>query len=345
MGTKLKEITVKKDIQISDLKDKILVVDSYNVMYQFLTTIRMADGSPLMDSRGNITSHLNGLFNRTMSLMQKGLKLAFVFDGKPPKLKQKERERRKNLKIEAKKEYEIAKQRKDLDKMKKYAARTSRLTRDMVEEAKKLIHAMGLPVIQAPSEGEAQAAYMVNKGDAYAEISQDYDCLMFGVPKLVRNLTVSERRKMPGKLSYAPVKPEILDLKENLDALGINQDQLIALCMLIGTDFNPGGIKGIGPKNALKLIKKYTDDFGTMFKDSEWDKHCDCSWKEVFDTIKNMPVTDEYEIKWRQPDTEALRKLLIEKHDFSEKRVNDALEKLETEKQKKSQKGLGEFFG
>ncbi|HLC98750.1 MAG TPA: flap endonuclease-1 [Candidatus Nanoarchaeia archaeon] len=344
MGTKLKDITIKKEIEISDLKGKVLVVDSYNVMYQFLTTIRMADGSPLMDSKGNITSHLNGLFNRTTNLMLRGLKLGFVFDGKAPKLKQRERERRSELKEEARKEYEIAKKREDIELMKKYAARTSRLTSEMVEEAKKLITALGLPVIQAPSEGEAQAAHIVNNGDAYAEISQDFDCLVFGVPKLVRNLTVSEKRKLPGKLSYATVKPEMIDLQENLDALGITQDQLIALSVLIGTDYNPGGIKGIGPKNALKLVKKYKSDFDAMFRDSGWGNHFDFGWKEVFDTIKNMPVTDDYELKWKRPDTEAIKKFLVDGHDFSERRVEDALTKLETDKDKRSQKGLGDFF-
>ncbi|MBU0535680.1 MAG: flap endonuclease-1 [Nanoarchaeota archaeon] len=344
MGTKLKDIIIKKEIEIQDLKDKVLVVDSYNVMYQFLTTIRMADGSPLMDSKGNITSHLNGLFNRTTNLMHRGLRLAFVFDGKAPRLKQKERERRSDLKEEAQKEYEIAKDRKDLDQMKKYAARTSRLTRDMVEEAKKLITAMGLPVIQAPSEGEAQAAYIVNKGEAYAEISQDFDCLVFGVPKLVRNLTVSEKRKLPGKLSYITVKPEMMELEENLKALGISQDQLICLSMLVGTDYNIGGIKGIGPKNALKMVKEGKNNFGQMFKNAGWNDHFDFQWEEVFDTIKNMPTSDDYDLKWAKPDAEKINKLLVDEHDFSEKRVSDALTKINAESDKRSQKGLSQFF-
>jgi flap endonuclease-1 len=345
MGTKLKDITIKKEIEINDLKDKVLVVDSFNVMYQFLTTIRMADGSPLKDSHNNVTSHLNGLFNRSMNLMHRGIKLAFVFDGKAPALKQRERERRAELKKEAAKEYEIAKEREDVESMKKYAARTSMLTRDMVDEAKKLITAMGMPIIQAPSEGEAQAAHIVNNGDAYAEVSQDYDCMMFGVPRLVRNLTVSERRKLPGKLSYVEVKPELIDLGENLNNLGISQDQLIALCVLMGTDFNPGGIKGIGPKNALKLVKEYNEDFGNMFKKVEWEKHFDFSWEEVFDTVKNIPVSDNYEMKWNRIDCDELKKLLVDGHDFSEKRVDDALEKLGKLNEKKCQKGLGEFFG
>lgn len=344
MGTKLRDITLRKEISIDDLAGKRLVVDSYNVMYQFLTTIRMKDGSLLKDSKGNVTSHLTGLFSRSMNLMQRGIRLAYVFDGKAPKLKERERERRKELKQEAQKEYERAKQEEDIEDMKKYAARTSRLTEEMVEEAKKLINAMGMPVIQAPSEGEAQAAHIVKRGEAYAEISQDFDCLMFGVPRLLRNLTVSERRKLPGKIAFVEVKPEIIDLEENLNHLGITQDQLIALCMLIGTDYNPNGIKGIGPKNALKLVKEHKDN-EKLFKEVKWDEHFDHPWQEVFDTIKKMPVSDRYDLQWREPDREKLVRLLCDEHDFSLKRVEDALEKLGKLKEKKSQKGLGDFFG
>lgn len=343
MGTKLKDIAIKKDISFEDLRGKKLVVDSYNVMYQFLTTIRMKDGSLLMDSKGNITSHLTGLFNRGLNLIQRGVKLAYVFDGKPPKLKEKERKRRRDIKEVAQKQYEEAKEKEDIEEMKKYAARTSRLTNKMVEDAKRLTDALGLPVIQAPSEGEAQAAHIVKKGEAFAEISQDFDCLVFGVPKLIRNLTVSERRKLPGKMSFIQVKPEIFELDENLKHMGINQDQLIALSMLIGTDYNASGIKGIGPKNALKLVKKHRD-FDILFKEVKWDDYFDFSWKEVFDTIKEMPVSDDYKMEWKAADKEKVIKLLVDEHDFSLKRVEESLDKLGKLKEKRSQKGLGDFL-
>jgi len=343
MGTRLRDLVIKKEISIDDLKDKKLVVDSYNMLYQFLTTIRMRDGSLLMDSKGNVTSHLVGLFSRTANMMQKGLRLAFVFDGKPPKIKEQERERRKELKEKAAMEYEIAKEREDIEGMKKYAGRTAVLTREMVEEAKKLIDALGLPIVQAPSEGEVQAASMVNSGDAYAEISQDYDCLMFGVPKLIRNLTISEKRKLPNRMAWQTVVPEMIELRENLRNLGIDQDQLITMCILMGTDYNPGGIKGIGPKTALKLVKE-NRDYDKLFSDSGWDKYFDFSWKEVFETIKNIKTTDEYDLKWRSFDREKVKELLCEEHDFSQARVMESLDKLEKEAGSARQKGLGDFF-
>jgi len=172
MGTQIKCILKSNVISLNDLTNKTLVIDSYNFLYQFLTTIRSRDGSLLMDSKGNITSHLVGLFSRTTRLMQNNIKLIFVFDGKPPELKEKERERRKNIKINAEKEYKKAVEEENIEEMKKYASRTSRLTEEMIDDSKKLISALGLPIIQAPSEGEAQAACIAKNKDADYCVSQ-----------------------------------------------------------------------------------------------------------------------------------------------------------------------------
>jgi len=344
MGINLRDIVIKRELSIEELKGKRLVVDTYNLLYQFLATIRTRDGSLLLDSKGNVTSHLVGLFSRTTNLMQKGLRLAFVLDGAAPELKRRERQRRKEAKIRAKQEYEAAKEREDIEGMQKYAARTSVLTPEMVEEARKLLEALGLPVIQAPSEGEAQAAFMVQHGDAYAEVSQDFDCLLFGVPRLVRNLSISERKKLPGKLAYQTIKPEFIDLRENLKAWGVTQDQLIAMGLLIGTDFNPDGVKGIGQKNAIKLVKEHKDDFDALFTDVGWEKYFPFPWQEVFDLIKHMPVTKEYTLQWKEPDRERVAKLLCDEHDFSNERISTTLDNMNRTKTRQEQKGLGDFF-
>ncbi len=344
MGVNLKDIVVKKEVSLQQLSGKRLVVDGNNVLYQFLSTIRQMDGTPLMDSKGRITSHLNGLFHRTTKIMHYGIKLVFVFDGKAPELKRHESERRAGLKEEAKQLYEKAKSEGNVDDMKKYSMRTSRLTRDMIDEAVDLIHALGVPVVQAPSEGEAQAAYMVKKGDCFAEISQDYDCLLFGVPRMVQNLTISERKKKKDKLSYEIVKPQQLVLDENLEALGISHDQLIVLGILIGTDFNVGGIKGIGPKKALTLIKEHGDDFDSLFKEVKWSEHFSHDWKDVFRLFKEMPVDKDYALSWNPIDREKVMSILCERHEFSEERVKDTLDKLDAAVSKSAQKGLGDFF-
>jgi flap endonuclease-1 len=344
MGVNFKDIVVRKEISIPELSGKKLVVDGNNILYQFLSTIRQPDGTPLMDSHGNITSHLTGLFHRTAKLMHYNIRLVFVFDGKPPELKKAERERRAGIKKEAKQQYEEAKKAGDTEGMKKYSMRTSRLTPEMIDEAIELINAMGLPVIKAPSEGEAQAAYMVKKGDIFAEISQDYDCLLFGVPRMVQNLTISERKKKKDKLAYETVKPVIIELEPNLKHLSLTQDQLIVLGILVGTDYNIGGIKGIGPKKALDLIKQHKTDFNALFNAVKWDDYFDYSWKDVFRLFKEMPIKKDYRLEWKELDRDKIVNVLCEKHDFSTTRVDDTLEKLKKAQSQLSQKGLGDFI-
>jgi len=342
MGVAFKDLVISKEIDLDSLKNKIIVLDAYNILYQFLTTIRGRDGSLLMDSKGNITSHLVGLFSRTTNLMHKDIRLVFVFDGKPPELKQKENEKRKKLKLEAEKRYLEAKKREDIEEMKKYASRTSRLSKDMVKESKKLISLLGIPVVQAPSEGEAQAAYMVKKNKGFAVGSQDFDSLIHGATKLVRNLSISGKRRKGNTVGYYTISPELIDLSENLNNLGIDQNQLIVLSMIIGTDYNPGGIKGIGPKNALKFVKKHKD-LDVLFKEVKWDDYFDFAWTKVYHLIKKLPVTNDYKLEWNNIDNDKIQKFLVDEHDFSEDRVKTTLEKLKKETSKKQQKSLGDF--
>tara|TARA_Y100000310_G_C20702833_1_gene831562 strand:+ start:3708 stop:4739 length:1032 start_codon:yes stop_codon:yes gene_type:complete len=343
MGVAFKDIITSKEIDLNFLKNKIIILDAYNILYQFLTTIRGADGTLLMDSKGNVTSHLVGLFSRTSNLMQRGLKPVFVFDGKPPKLKQKTHEQRRALKLEAEKKFLEAKDEGKKEDMKKYASRTSRLNEEMVEEAKELISSLGIPIVQAPSEGEAQAAYMVKQNKGFAVGSQDFDSLIHGATKLVRNLSISGKRKRSKSAAYNTIKPEIINLTENLNNLGIDQNQLIALAMMIGTDYNPGGIKGIGPKNALKLVKQHKTDFDSLFKEIKWNDFFDFEWTEVYYLIKKIPTTDNYDLKWNDVDDEGIYNLLVTQHMFSEQRVKNTLERLREESTQKQQKSLGDF--
>ncbi|MEK6863243.1 MAG: flap endonuclease-1 [Nanoarchaeota archaeon] len=345
MGLNFKELMVKKEISISDLKGKVLAVDSMNLLYQFLTTIRSPDGSVLTDSKGRVTSHLIGLFSRTTVLMEKGLKLVFVFDGKAPEIKQKTWEKRAQVKKEALLKFKGAEVKGDVGAMRKYAARTAVLNKEMIEDAKEIIMALGLPIVQAPSEGEAQTARMVKNGDAYASVSQDYDNLIFGCPLLVRNLSVEGRRKKAGTFAYQKVNPEMISLQEVLDNLRLDLDQLIVLAILVGTDYNPGGVKGIGPKTGLKLLKEHGKNFEEIFRLAGWERHySELSWEKVFDTIKNIPVTDNYSLEWKKIDEQKLLKLLVEEHDFGEERVRAKLEKLKEIQKEMAQKGLNNFF-
>ncbi|MFH1072007.1 MAG: flap endonuclease-1 [Nanoarchaeota archaeon] len=344
MGCAITDLLVAKELSLEDLSGKILAVDAFNQLYMFLSTIRQRDGSLLMDSKGEITSHLSGLFFRFSKLMQSGLRFVFVFDGKVPDLKKKERQRRAKLKHEAQKEFEKAAAAEDVVGMRKYAARTSQLTSEMREEAILLIKAMGIPIVQAQGEGEAQAAYLVKKGQAYAIMSQDADSLLFGSPKVVKNLSVTKRKKQPSALAYQTITPEIISLQENLKVLGITNDQLICLGMLVGTDYNIGGIKGIGPKNALKLVKEYPHDFDKLFKEVKWDDQYEYSWKEVFSLFKDCPVSEEYALDWEAPDWDKVKEVLVEKHEFGLERVEEVRKSFEKAAQLTRQRGLGEFF-
>jgi len=345
MGLHFKDLVIKEEIAIKDLKGKILAVDSLNMLYQFLTTIRGIDGSPLTDKKGRVTSHLIGLFTRTTALMEEGLKLVFVFDGEPPEIKKKTWEKRSATKATALLKFQEAQELGDLGEMKKHASRTAVLTRDMRQDAINIIAALGLPMVQAPSEGEAQTAYMVKQGSAYASVSQDYDNLIFGCPLLVRNLSIAGKRKKTGKLAYETIKPQLISLPKVLEHLKLTPDQLIVLAILVGTDYNPGGVHGIGPKNALKLLHQYGTDFEQLFAYVGWEKASpDLSWRTIFDTIKHIPVTDHYSLEWQQLDEARLYALLVDEYDFSAERVKSRLATLKESQKQLQQKGLGSFF-
>ncbi len=260
MGVFLKPILVKHERQLDELAGTY-AVDAYNVLYQFLTIIRQPDGTPLLNSRREITSHLSGLFYRTCSLLEKNVVPIYVFDGESSPLKAKTIAERVAAKTEAEELMKKAREEGRLEEAARLAQRTARLSRDMVKDCQRLLDALGLPWVQAPSEGEAQCALMAQKGVVDAAASQDFDALLFGAPKLVRNLTFSGRRKLPQRNMYVTVQPELYDLQENLSALGLTREQLVWAGCLIGTDFNEG-VLGIGPKKALKLVQgaSSTDD-------------------------------------------------------------------------------------
>ena len=256
MGVPLTPIIVKQTLALDDLRGRRLAVDGNGELYQFLALIRMADGTPLQDG-GRITSHLVGLFYRTTRLIADyGLELVFVFDGKPPALKTAEIARRREVRARFETEAAEARAAGDLGRAYAKSTMTSRLTKEMIAEARELLTLLGIPVVQAPGEGEAQAASMAARGDVWAAASKDYDSLLFGTPRLLRFMTISGKEFLPSKGTFRPLEPEVIDTAALLAHYGITRDQLIDLAILVGTDFNDG-IKGIGPKKALKLVQTH----------------------------------------------------------------------------------------
>ena len=339
MGVNLADIIVAHEIKFSGLKGKVVAIDAYNALYQFLSIIRQPDGTPLRDQEGRVTSHLSGLLYRTANYMAEGIKVVYVFDGRPPDLKMRTMEERMKIRTTAQEEWKRALERGDIETARSKAQQASYLTKDMVGEAKKLLDLMGIPWVQAPSEGEAQAAYISLKGDAYASASQDYDSLLFGAPRLVRNMAITGRRKLPRKNVYVEVKPELIDLNENLTTLGITREQLIDIGILVGTDYNRG-VKGIGPKTALKLIKNH----GTLEKVMQEKNIVVENYDKIRDIFLNPPVTDEYRLQWRDVQVDTLLDFMCGKHNFSRDRVMSAVEKMMLFKKYREQRSLDAWF-
>jgi flap endonuclease-1 len=336
MGVDISSIVPKKEISLDDLSGKIIVVDAFNTLYQFLTTIRQPDGTPLMDRRGNITSHLSGLYYRTLNLLAKGIRPIFVFDGKSPEQKYAEKEKREAAKKEAELKYAKAMEAGEIEEAAKMAKRTAKLTSDMVNDAKKLLDAMGLPYVQAPSEGEAQAAFMAKRDpNIYAVASQDYDALLYGAPRLVQNLTLAKKRKTRG--GVVAISPMLIELQSVLNFLQIDLDRLICLGIIVGTDFN-NGVRGLGPKKALKIVQGFKAPY-EIFKYIEKSYDVDFDWKEIFELFKRPEVKKNFSYDFKPLDKEKIVELLCHEHDFSEERVLNALEKLEEGEEEGSEEG------
>ncbi len=299
-----------------------------------MSSIRQPDGTSLMDSKRRITSHLSGLFYRNIALISEGIKLIYIFDGEYNKLKEKTHEIRYENKNNMREKYEKAKEEEDVEAMGKYARALGELNKEMIEESKELLRAMGICVVQAPGEGEMQCAELVKSGEAYAVGSQDYDALVVGADRLIQNLTLARKRKTPSGFVY--ISPEIIEYRKVLNELGIDPDQFISLAILVGTDFNPGGVKGIGPKKALALVKqkKYPVH---IFKEVEG--RMDFDWKEIFEIFKK-PNVSKIKIDFPKMNEDKIKEILVKEHDFSDERVNNHIDKIKEEKKKNAQRKL-----
>ncbi|WML67852.1 MAG: Flap endonuclease 1 [Methanoregula sp. SKADARSKE-2] len=318
MGVALRDIVAEYKTPVSwGSLSGIAAVDANNALYQFLTIILQPDGTPLMDGRGRVTSHLSGILFRVSNFMEKGIRPVFVFDGKPAVLKQATVDERRKIRDTAGVKWQEAVDREDEAEAYKQARSATRVDTTIIESSKELLRLMGLPTVQAPGEGEAQASHMVAKGDARYVVSQDYDTLLFGAPNLVRNLTVSGKRKIRGR--QITVNPERILLEDLLAGQKLTREQLIEIGILIGTDFNPG-VEGVGAKTGLKIVQR--GGFAAKLKEKipEFDP---APVKEIF---LHPEVTDGYTLEWNPPDIPGIKEMLCEGYAFSEERVEKAME-------------------
>jgi flap endonuclease-1 len=319
----------------------VLAVDGNNMLYQFLSLIRTPDGVSLKDREGRTTSHLAGLlFRSTRLMLDHDLRFVFVFDGPPHPLKARVVAERRSVRERARTEWSEALRRHDFQTAWSKAVMMSKLDQPMIDDAKRLLSLMGVPYVQAPGEGEAQAAFMASHGDVWAASSRDYDSVLFGSPRVVRYLTISGREFLPSKGVSRPLKPELIELSGLLRYHEITLEQLVDLAILIGTDFNEG-IEGIGPKTALKLIKRHgslealPDDLRAKSPHN-------------LETLRNMflrpEVTSEYSTLQRPTHDKELVTFLCDERGFSRGRVEVALERLKRISQRASESDLGHWI-
>jgi flap endonuclease-1 len=336
MGVQISSLLPKKELEIEDLIGKTIAVDAFLWLHQFLSIIRQPDGTPLKDSKGRVTSHLSGIFYRSAKLMEKNIKLAWVFDGRSPSFKSDTQSERRAIKEDAHIRWKEALDRGDLKAAKKAAQMTTTLNEDILDQSKKLLEYMGMPTVQALSEGEAQCSYLCERGTVYSVASQDSDSLLFNSPRLVRNLSITGKRRLPRQNVFVEVKPELIELKDVLKDLGISREQLVMIGLLVGTDFNPG-IDGYGPKKSLMLVKKEKTLKNVLSK-VEWNHYIPA--EDIYEFFLNPPVNKEVDLSFSSIQPDKIMKLLVDEHEFSQERVQKVIKTLIEAKQT----SLGSWF-
>ena len=340
MGLNLKELVVREKTTLESFSSKVIAIDAYNAIYQFLASIRGPDGLQLSDSEGRITSHLSGLLYRNINFLSLGIKPVYVFDGKPPSLKTAEIERRKQIKKDATIKYEKAIAEGNIEDARKFAQQTTSMKDGMVKESKQILSYFGIPYIDAASEGEATAAHLTNTGQAYASASQDFDSILCGAKRLIRNFTNSGRRKIPNRNTYVEIEPEIIETQKTLEALEVTREQLVDIGILIGTDFNPNGFDRVGPKTALKMIKQYSrlEDIPQIQEQLQT-----IDYEQIRKIFLDPVVTDVDEIVFGKVDYEGMTNYLVKERSFSEDRIQSSLNRLKKALEKKSH-NLDQWF-
>lgn len=374
-----------KEANLSQLHGRKIAIDASMQIYQFLISIRQ--GGPnnaaamLTNADGEPTSHIQGLFNRAIRFMTEGIKPVFVFDGKPPDIKSNELVKRREKREKAQQALAEAKESGNVEEQEKQEKRLVRAGTKENNDCKRLLNLMGIPIVEAPCEAEAQAAALCRSGEVWGVGTEDMDALTFACPVLIRKMTFANASKSDvQQMEYAKA----------IEGLGLTHDQFVDLCILLGCDYCDS-IKKVGPKTALKLIREY----GTIEKilqnidrnkygvPDDWIPNekkkstSDDEKKEEYETdeekdhtgntndddeaddveiepiyVKARRLFNEHEvntglnIKWKECQAEALTKFLVDEMCFNPERVKAGIEKLQKAHKKnvKPQTRMDSFF-
>lgn len=339
-----------KEVSMANLNGRAIAIDASMALYQFLIAVRSGDGSAnaqLTNEAGEVTSHIQGMFNRTIRLMENGIKPVYVFDGKPPVMKSGELAKRKMRRELAKENLKVAEEEGNEEDIEKFNKRLTRVTPEHNEDCKKLLELMGVPVITAPCEAEATCAALAKSGKVFAAGTEDMDTMTFGTPVLLRRLTMAASRKLP-----------ILEirLEKALEGLELSMDEFIDFCILCGCDYCDS-IRGVGPKKALAAIKEYKsiERFLEALKEKmpkgvtvpeEWNRDVDPIYQQARVMFSNAEVLDckDVKLEWTGPQEEALTHFLVNEKGFGAERVKTAIAKLKKAKSTHSQQRMESFF-
>ncbi len=327
-----------KENEIKNFFGRKVAIDASMSLYQFLIAVRQDGGAMMTSEDGSTTSHLMGMFYRTIRMVENGIKPVYVFDGKPPTMKAGELEKRKEKRDEAQAALEKAKEDGNMEEVDKQNRRLVKVTTEHVNDVKVLLKHMGIPFVSAPCEAEAQCAELVKGGKVFAAGTEDMDALTFGTTVLLRHLTFSEARKMPIKEFH---------LKSVLEGFELSQDQFVDLCILLGCDY-VDKIKGIGPKKAIELVKKHKN-IETILDNIDKSKYPPPeNWlyteaRRLF-TAPDVTPASEVDIKWEKPDEEALVAYMCGEKGFAEERIRNGIRKLDKARGGATQGRLDSFF-
>ncbi|KAL7073013.1 hypothetical protein ACQ4LE_007677 [Meloidogyne hapla] len=326
-----------KTLEMKAYFGRKIAIDASMSLYQFLIAVRQ-DGAVLSSADGETTSHLNGLFYRTIRMMENGIKPVYVFDGKPPELKSDELDKRSEKRAEATQQLAEATEKGDTEAIDKYNRRLVKVTSEHTDDCKKLLNLMGVPIVEAPCEAEAQCAELVRKGIVYATATEDMDALTFGSQILVRHMTFSEAKKMPIKE---------FSLEKVLQGLDMTYDQFIDLCILLGCDYC-GNIKGIGPKKSVELIKQYgsIEEILQKIDQKKFPPPIGWKYKEARNLFLQPNVDDgsKFELTWAEPKVQEVVDYLCVQKGFSEDRIRSGLDRLKKSRRTAQQGRIDAFF-